>query len=375
MQNMREVKGQEIANTEGQISRVTDYYYSVRSQAEQRRVYIVERKEDSEFWTCTCPDYTYRKVRCKHVFAVLVSIQLRRVVEVKKISPITQASECIYCKSADLAKDGLRHNKDGDIQKFQCRNCGKYFTINLGFEKMKHNPQAITSAIQLYFSGESLRHTQQSLRLLGVNVSHQTIYNWIAKYTALMNKYLEKITPQVSSTWRADEVYVKVKGNPKYLFALIDDETRFWIAQEVAESKYKHDARNIFRLAKERAGKIPDTIITDGLPAYHDAYKKEFFSHKTKGTRHIREIAIAGRIHNNKMERFNGELRDREKVMRSLKNVETPILKGLEIYHNYIRPHTALNGQTPSARCGLEVEGQNKWLTVIQNASIQANSE
>lgn len=29
----------------------------------------------------------------------------------------------------------------------------------------------------------------------------------------------------------------------KYLFALMDDETRYWIVQEVADSKYKHDAR------------------------------------------------------------------------------------------------------------------------------------
>ena len=38
---------------------------------------------------------------------------------------------------------------------FYCRDCHKYFTINIGFERMKHNPQAITLAMQLYFSGES----------------------------------------------------------------------------------------------------------------------------------------------------------------------------------------------------------------------------
>ena len=69
------------------------------------------------------------------------------------------------------------------------------------------------------------------------------------------------------------------------------------------------------------------------------------------------------------MERFNGEVRDREKVMRSLKKVDSPILKGLQLYHNYIRPHSALDGKTPSAKCGIEVNGENKWLTVIQNAT------
>lgn len=51
-----------------------------------------------------------------------------------------------------------------------------------------------------------------------------------------MKTYLEKITPNVADAWRADELYLKVKGNPKYLFALMDDQTRYWIAQQVADT-------------------------------------------------------------------------------------------------------------------------------------------
>ena len=69
------------------------------------------------------------------------------------------------------------------------------------------------------------------------------------------------------------------------------------------------------------------------------------------------------------MERLNGEVRDREKVMRSLKKPNTPILNGLQIFHNCIQPHEGLEGRTPSECAGIEVEGQNKWLTLIQNAS------
>ena len=112
-----------------------------------------------------------------------------------------------------------------------------------------------------------------------MKVSHVAILKWIRKYVALMNKYLEKIKPNVSDTWRADEFYVKIKGDMKYLFALMDDETRFWIAQEVADSKDTHDARKLLRAWREEAtGKKPITLITDGLPAYHDAYKKEFWT-------------------------------------------------------------------------------------------------
>ena len=60
--------------------------------------------------------------------------------------------------------------------------------------------------MQLYFSGESLRNTMKSLKLLGVAVSHHTVLNWIKKYVKLMKEYVEKLMPNVSDTWRADEL-------------------------------------------------------------------------------------------------------------------------------------------------------------------------
>ena len=69
------------------------------------------------------------------------------------------------------------------------------------------------------------------------------------------------------------------------------------------------------------------------------------------------------------MERLNGEIRDREKVMRGLKNEDTPILTGMQIFHNFVRPHEGLQGRTPAEACGIEIQGENKWVTLIQNAS------
>jgi hypothetical protein len=69
------------------------------------------------------------------------------------------------------------------------------------------------------------------------------------------------------------------------------------------------------------------------------------------------------------MERMNGEIRDRERVMRTLEKSDSPILKGMEIYHNYVRPHMALKGKTPAEVAGIEVRGENKWLTLIQNST------
>ena len=97
---------------------------------------------------------------------------------------------------------------------------------------------------------------------------------------------------------------------------------------------------------------------------------KEFRTQKLADTTvHISNITLEGTHNNNKMERLNGEIRDREKVMRSLKKDDTPILTGMQIFHNFVRPNEGLNGRTPSELAGIEVEGENKWLTLIQNSA------
>jgi transposase-like protein len=100
-------------------------------------------------------------------------------------------------------------------------------------------------------------------------------------------------------------------------------------------------------------------------------FSKPMLTVKNKAlmSEHIRHVRMSGDNNNNKMERFNGELRDREKVMRSLKRSNSPIIDGYQIFHNFVRTHEGLDGSTPAEAAGIKVEGQNKWLTLIQNAS------
>jgi transposase-like protein len=365
--DLREKRGTEIAQQESQINRMDENSYQVKSQTGNGAYEVLN---SSLGWMCQCPDYIYRGIKCKHIWAVEISERLRQKVSENRVIQPINTSTCVFCGSENIVKDALRHNKYGDIQRYLCKACGKRCSINIGFEKMSATPQVITSAMQLYFTGESLRNVQKFLKLQGVKVSHTTILRWIRKYICLMQTYLEKIKPQVSDTWRADELYVKIKGDMKYLFALMDDETRFWIAQEIADSKYTHDARTLFRAGVKVAGKKPMILITDGLPAYPDACNKEFWTmKKATRTEHISHITLRGDHNNNKMERMNGEVRDREKTMRGLKKIDTSILKGYQLFHNYIRPHEGLNGKTPAEACGIKIEGKNKWLTLIQNAS------
>ena len=366
--NKRQEKGKAIA-LKSDLIRLSDYHYHVHSQTTKRDYDVILMNEK---WTCSCPDCTFRHVCCKHIHAVEISLHMRNQAREQNritIAPIT-TQECSFCKSQNITKNGIRHNKKGDIQRFSCSDCKRTFSVNLGFEGMKNSPEAITQALQLYFTGESLRNVQKFLKLQGVEVSHKTVYKWIVKYTKLMQDYLYKKTPIVGDAWRADEVYTRIRGEMKYVFSLMDSETRFWIAQQVLDKKKGADASSLFRMGKEITGIKPKVIITDGLPSYSEAYRKEFWTiNRENRTIHIRNVHLQGDMNNNKMERLNGEIRDREKVMRGIKKKDSVTLTGYQLFHNYIRPHMALDGMTPSEKCGIEVKGDNKWITLIQNAS------
>ncbi len=66
---------------------------------------------------------------------------------------------------------------------------------------------------------------------------------------------------------------------------------------------------------------------------------------------HIQEIALLAKSIMTKMEGMNGEIRDREKTIRSLKIKYTPILKGFQPFHNYVRQNESLGNHTQSEAC------------------------
>jgi len=54
--------------------------------------------------------------------------------------------------------------------------------------------------------------------------------------------------------------------------------------------------------------------------------------------------------------------------VRGIKKTDSIMFDGYQMYHNYLRLYMSLDGKTPEA-CGIEIQGENKWMTLIQNAS------
>ena len=97
------------------------------------------------------------------------------------------------------------------------------------------------------------------------------------------------------------------------------------------------------------AGKEPNKVITDKLASYLDVrYGKD--------TEHIRSRPFAVEDNTQMIERFHETLKQRTKVMRGLKNLESAIdfINGWLVHYNYLRPHTALGDKTPAEAAGID---------------------
>jgi putative transposase len=203
----------------------------------------------------------------------------------------------------------------------------------------------------MYFRGMAVKDISEHLKQEhGYTPSKSVIYDWIDKYTDMARKQFKDIHPQVANVWIADETMLDVDGQHKvWFYDIIDRDTRFLLASRVALSRTTQDAEMLMKDAEKCAGKKPKEVLTDQNYSYLDGIEKAYgsesehvignpFKHKETGES------------TSEIERFHGTLKDRTKVFRAFRDVETLIqfTDGWLVYYNYFKTHESLNGKTPA---------------------------
>lgn len=115
-----------------------------------------------------------------------------------------------------------------------------------------------------------------------------------------------------------------MRGDRKYMFAMIDAETHYCIAKQVATHKGTDDVRMLVH-ARRVAGKTPALLIPPGASNFAEAHRGEYAARNRlwKESRHEAHIRMDGDPHNHRMEIFNGNtLRMRKEIIRWLKSEE-----------------------------------------------------
>jgi predicted nucleic acid-binding Zn finger protein len=98
----RASRGEAIAKTESNVRRIDQHEYRVRSQSGKGEYTVLQTELG---WQCSCPDFAYRGVKCKHAFAVELSLQIRRRIEnARRVVPLDYQS-CLCCGSDRIKRE------------------------------------------------------------------------------------------------------------------------------------------------------------------------------------------------------------------------------------------------------------------------------
>jgi len=370
----REIRGYSILAKGDEPLIINSEEFLVPSQSSKEK-YKVSKLDG---WTCECKDFKFRKTKCKHIHAVEFLLKMRGKVDndekLEFVDEIAGKVECQFCKSDNIVRNGFVKNKGENKQRFFCKSCKKTFYKDAELNYIR-NPKVIVLAIDLYMKGLSLRKITDTLnQFFSVKIHHETVRRWITKFTASMNNYVNQFKPELSEAWHLDEQNIKVKGKWLWSWNCLDEGTRFLIANTITEKRNVNDARQILQNAVSNVEDAPEFLITDGLHAYKKAIKKEFcsVSREEIAVKHVRARSLRDkRQNNNIIERFHSTFRERDKVMRGFKSKVTAkeITDGFRTYYNFIRPHQALNGLTPSQTANIQLNlDRNKWLSLLKQS-------
>lgn len=369
--DVRQVRGYSILAKGDNPIMINEETFLVPSQSSNKKYKVIHL----DGWSCECKDFKYRKQICKHIYAIQFWLRIREGIGSNELMELENTVEndnkCTYCKSSNIVKNGSRSTKSGIKQRYLCKDCKKRFVIE-PIKHVKGNSKIVTLAMDLYFKGLSLRDIADTIyQFYGLKLHHETIRRWIVRFTKIMNDYVNKLKPKVSDAWHVDEQNIKVKGKWLWSWNLLDEETRFLLANQITEKRETKDARLILQKAKELAKVKPEFVITDGLHAYEKAISKEFVTHprRKNNVKHVRLETIKERPNNNLIERYHGTFREFDKVRRGFKSKEQNISDGFRTYYNFIRKHQGLNGLTPSQKANLDLQlNRNRWLSLLKKS-------
>jgi len=363
-EKMRVVRGYAIISKGDTPKNIGKETYTVPSQAGNGEYTITKNGK----WNCTCPDYQKRERDCKHINAVKFYLELKKKIEEDKleVEEIKEKIKCVYCGNEDVVKWGKRKTKTIIKQIFRCHNCKRKFIQDKDFQRIKGDAKITTMMLDLYFKGISFRGIQDHLKqFYNLKIDHSNIVRRVHKFSKKINNYVKTLKPELSEQWHTDEMKIKAGGKWKWLWNVMDKESRYLISQMVTDCRKQTDSKKVFKQAKENSkGQQPTFMITDGCHSYKPSIRTEL-----PETIQIRLTSIRDkRVNNNNIERLNGTIRDRIKSMRGMHNLETSdtLSRAYGNYYNHIKIHSAL-GMTPAMASGLNgnLEG-NRWMNLLR---------
>ncbi len=184
-------------------------------------------------------------------------------------------------------------------------------------------------ALRWYFRYRlSAANVRDLLAERGMDVSRQTVANWVQKFGALLAEAARRYTKRVGSRWFVDETYVRIGKKWAYLYRAVDEAGQV-VDGLLREKRDLQSAKAFFEQAIERRGVVPNEVVTDKHLGYLQAVKLHAPEAKHRRTGLHRKRALTTKP----VERSHVPVKDRIRSMRSLGSVKTGqcLLEGIEL--------------------------------------------
>ena len=214
--------------------------------------------------------------------------------------------------------------------------------------------EVIHQAIWLYLRfALSLRDVEDLLAERGVAVSCETVRRWVNHSGPMIAANLRKRRLKPHTTWRLDEVYLKIDGRMVYLWRAVDAEGE--VLDVLVQSKrHKHAALKLMRKLLKKYAFVPERLVTDDLRSYSAA---------------VRDLGIErrherGRWKNNRAENSHQPTRQRERKMQRFKSdgsAQKFLSSHAAVYNTFNLQRHLTSGQ---AHRVLRAEAMDTWRTV-----------
>ena len=397
------------ADTE--IKRTSWCKWKVRSQSEvSRDTWYVVVKAGTGF-RCDCPDATKHPTdECKHASAVRFGERIRDAVRrdfekrAAEGSPLPSLPPCRACGGNDFIQKGVRKCLRGTVQRFKCKGCGRRFTVDDGFARLKCRPQVVAAVFDLHASGMHYRGIRRHMREHwrgadgnGVSISLGTVKNWVHRVGGKLDGYyreaVERGAIRAGPAWHADEVEESGKKRARevgearrkrrvWTWNWMDSKTKLWLCSALSTERDLAAGRRSVQKAVESGGRGPSAITTDGAFQYGDAIRKEVGSVRNQVVHFvcppIQKMRVDLHPGNNIAEALNSRQRDITRDFRGLVKGAGPtgriesaqeLMDGIRAHRNLIWPSLALpGGQTPAEAAGLippEIPGYNRLISMV----------
>ena len=171
-----------------------------------------------------------------------------------------------YCRWRETC---LLKRMEGEVNRYECLECGKRFTDRPGFEGLHFDDRVVPRALRQVARGLSPNEAARSLledddiKVSGCNVQRR-----VDKYPKMIEAFSRLLNIQGGDAASVDERHFKSNGKSMWFFNTTCCSNRFILSTDTADDKLNYNADGLFVDMLKRLSRRSGMILSDRLRGF-----------------------------------------------------------------------------------------------------------